>query len=292
VYCGADVREGNELEVNMSALTWRSAGAVDSRQFSRARHQAHNAAQWLARMAHSYMVPKPEHRHTLLRWDTQRLALVTPEFLPKVAMELRLPNLAMQFLEDGRAVPHVLEIGDRTPAEVEAWVLVELLHRRLDRDRFSKSLPYEIPDLITGDAIPYMTETLEGALGELAAWFANAASVLARVGGEYRPGVLDACAVACWPEIFHMAVLLPARADQADTGPMLRAGLSVGNAGEPEPYFYVAPHNPMALSQPTCPDSVLTASAFSSSERPAQSVLEFLRQAIAINRERLANLHS
>jgi hypothetical protein len=276
----------------MSALTWRSAGAFDSRQFSQARHQAHNAAQWLARMAHSYMAPKPEHRHTLLRWDAQRLALVTPEFLPKVTMELRLPNLAMQFLDDGRPVPHVLEIDDRTPAEVEAWVLVELLHRGLDRDRFSKSLPYEIPNLMTGDAIPYTTQTLEGALGALAAWFANAAPVLAHLGGEYRRSGPGACAVSCWPEIFHMAVLLPARADQADCGQMLRAGLSVGNADQAEPCFYVAPHNPKALSKPTCPDSVLTASAFSSSERPAQSVLEFLRQAIAINRERLANLHS
>jgi hypothetical protein len=133
---------------------------------------------------------------------------------------------------------------------------------------------------------------LEAALAELAAWFANAASVLAHVGGEYRRSGLGACAVSCWPEIFHMAVLLPARADQADCGQMLRAGLSVGNADQAEPYFYVAPHNPTALSKPPFPDSVLTASAFSSSERPAQSVLEFLRQAIAINRERLANLHS
>jgi phosphoenolpyruvate carboxykinase (ATP) len=192
----------------------------------------------------------------------------------------------MQFLDDGQPVPHVLEIDDRTPAGVEAWVLVELLHRGLDRDRFSKSLPYEIPNLMTGDAIPYTTQTLEGALGALAAWFANAAPVLAHVGGEYRRSGPGARAVSCWPEIFHMAVLLPARADQADCGQMLRAGLSVGNADQAEPCFYVAPHNPKALSKPACPDSVLTASAFSSSERPAQSVLEFLRQAIAINRER------
>jgi hypothetical protein len=48
---------------------------------------------------------------------------VTQEFLPQLTVELRIPELALQFKEDGRAVPHVIKLDDRTPAEVEAWVL-------------------------------------------------------------------------------------------------------------------------------------------------------------------------
>src|SRR3984893_5342685 len=88
--------------------------------------------------------------------DSQRQALVTQEFLPQLTVELRIPELALQFKEDGRAVPHVIKLDDRTPAEVEAWVLVELLHRGIDYDRFSKSLPYKVPDLMMGDAVRYV----------------------------------------------------------------------------------------------------------------------------------------
>lgn len=270
----------------MSAVAWRPVGAVDARKLSEARHQAHNAAQWLARMAHTYMQLEPGHHHTLLRWDAQRLALVTQEFLPNLTLELRLPNLALQFREGDRPVPHVIEMDDRTPAEVEAWVLVELLHRRLDRDRFSKALPYEIPGLMTGDAVPYVTETLEAALDELAAWFANAFLVLARIADEYLPAEHAAAAVWCWPEVLHMAVLLPTRIGKTRSR-QLRVGLSLGDAEQAGPYFCVTPHDPKALTE-TSPDGILTAAALASSDHPAQSVLEFLRAQIAAHRERAA----
>lgn len=268
----------------MTALTWQAVGIVDPRRLAEARHQSHNAAQWLARIAHSYLKPEPENRHTLLHWDPKRQALVTREFAPRLTLELRLPDLTLQFREADRPAPHVIEMDDRTPAEVEAWVLVELLHRQLDRDRFSKALPCEIPNLMSGDAIPYQTETLEPALAELTAWLANAALVLAHVADEYLPKAPGVSAVRCWPEIFHMAVLLPARTDTAGSKQMLRAGLSLGNADRAEPCFYVAPHAPLAAP----PDSILPTETILSSERPAESVLRFLRKAIAVYRERAA----
>ena len=166
---------------------WRSVGAAHPRRLGEARRQAHSAVQWLSRLAHSYMAPQPDARHTRLRWDPQRLALVTQEFLPALTVELRIPGLALQFKQDDRPVPHVMEVDDRTPAEVEAWVLVELLHRGLDRDRFSKSLPYQMPDLITGDAVGYVAAPLAAELDELAAWFTNAAEILAAIASEAPP---------------------------------------------------------------------------------------------------------
>ena len=176
----------------MSALMWRSVGAAHPRRLGEARRQAHSAVQWLSRLAHSYMAPQPDARHTRLRWDPQRLALVTQEFLPALTVELRIPGLALQFKQDDRPVPHVMEVDDRTPAEVEAWVLVELLHRGLDRDRFSKSLPYQMPDLITGDAVGYVAAPLAAELDELAAWFTNAAEILAAIASEAPPASADA----------------------------------------------------------------------------------------------------
>jgi hypothetical protein len=262
----------------MSTLAWRSVGAVDPHRLGEARRQAHNAAQWLVRLAHSYMAPQPHARHTLLQWDPQRQALVTQEFLPQLTVELRIPELALQFKEDGRAVPHVIKIDGRTPAEVEAWILVELLHRGVDCDRFSKSLPYKLPDLMTGDAVRYFAEPLAAELNELATWFANAASVLAAVEKEQlRAGCTPA--PWCWPSVLHLAILLPI----ALSGPMLRAGFSAGDDGHDQPYFYVALHDAKAGATPR-PDAILTAASLLPERRPGETTLDRVRAAIGAMR--------
>ncbi len=261
----------------MSAVAWRPVGAVDPRRLGQARRQAHNAAQWLVRLAHSYMAPQPGAGHTFLAWDPQRQALVTQEFLPRLTVELRIPELALQFKEGGRAVPHVFKIDDHTPAEVEAWVLVELLHRGVDRDRFSKSLPYEMSDLMTGDAVRYVAEPLAA---ELAAWFANAASVLAAVERELLPAAArNIPAPWCRPEAFHLAVQLPMHPHDASGGPTLYAGFSAGDSGSDQPYFYVASRDETAGASPR-PDSVLTAASLLQERRPGELALDRLRAAI------------
>ena len=270
----------------MSALTWRSVGAADPRRLGEARRQAHSAAQWLARLAHSYMAPQPDARHTLLRWDPQRLALVTQEFLPALTAELRVPGLALQFKQDGRPVPHVMEVDDRTPAEVEAWILVELLHRGLDRDRFSKSLPYQMPDLITGDAVGYVAAPLAAELGELVAWFANAAEILGAIANEAPPAPASPTpAPWCWPQLFHLAILLPLHPRDPSRGPMLRAGFSLGDGGSDQACFYVMPHD-AAATPPSA--SVLPAASFLAERQPAEAALDRLRAAIGALRKTAA----
>ena len=270
----------------MSALVWRSVGAVDPHRLGEAQRQAHNAAQWLVRLAHSYMAPQPHARHTLLQWDSQRQALVTQEFLPRLTVELRIPELALQFKEDDRAVPHVFKIEDRTPAEVEAWVLVELLHRGVDRDRFSKLLPYEMPDLMTGDAVRYVAEPLAAELDELAAWFANAAGVLAAIETQHPP-TLRTPAVWCRPEVFDLAILLPLGPQDTSSAAMLRAGFSPGDGGSDQPYFYVAFHDAKAGAMPR-PDAVLTAASLLREKRPGEVALDHLRAAIGMMRKTAA----
>jgi hypothetical protein len=266
----------------MSALAWRSVGSVDRHRLGEARRQAHNAAQWLVQLACSYMAPQPHAQHTLLRWDSQRQALVTQEFLPQLTVELRIPELALQFKEDGHAVPHVIKIDDRTPAEVEAWVLVELLHRGVDSNRFSKSLPYEVPDLMAGDAVRYVAEPVAAELNELATWFVNAASVLAAVEKEQlRAARRYTPALWCWPGVFHLAILLPMR--DALSGPTLRAGFSAGDNSNDQPYFYVALHDANAGATPR-PDAVLTAASLLQERRPAETALDRVRAAIGAMR--------
>jgi hypothetical protein len=262
----------------MNSLTWKSIGDADAVSLAEARRQAHNAAQWLVRMAHSFMPVAGDNRHTLLRWDAERAAMVTQEFVPNLSLELRLPGLAMQFRERDRPAPHVFEFDDRTPAEAEAWVLVELLHRQLDRDRFSKALPYEFPDLMTGDAVPYVVEPHEVALEELAAWFSNAAMVLRRIAEEHLDATHGAPDVVCWPETFDLGVLLPIERSEPASRRMLRVGASPGSPRTPEPFFYVSPYTEAAARK--APSASLTATQLAASGDPMQRALDWLRTEI------------
>jgi hypothetical protein len=262
----------------VSVAEWRPVGNVEAEKLGEARRQAHNAAQWLARMTHSYMPHADDGGHLLLHWDSQRDTLVTQEFLPDLTLELRLFPFELQFREGGRPAPHVLDLDDRTPAEVEAWVLVELLHRRLDRDRFSKHLPYEIPNLMVGDAVPYVSEGLDAEFAELAGWFSNAASVLTNLVAD-----TDAVAPMCvWPESFHMAAVLPVHAAKSKATKQLRAGFSAGEADGGEPCFYLAPHNANGTVKVA---GALTASQLRSAAEPARHALEYLRKCLTAERD-------
>jgi hypothetical protein len=263
----------------MSALAWLPVGKADPKKLGEARHQVHNAAQWLARAAHSFMQPQPEQAHTWLRWDARRRAFVTQDVLPNLALELKPADLTLQFREGGRPAPHIIELDDRTPAEVEAWVLVELLHRGLDRDRFSKTLPYHMANLMTGDAIPYMRESLEAPLAEQSAWLANADLLLTQVAADRLP---DAIAW-CRPDIFHMMLLSPASSHAS--GAVLRAGLALGDADDAEPYFYVTQNDPGTHAQAGAQTKLTTAALLASAD-PANRAMEFLRQEIDAQRQR------
>lgn len=139
--------------------------------------QTHNAIQWLARMVRSFRNIDGSNE-IVLNWQEKRNAFVTDEFADKLQMELRLPELTLQFIEDGKPVKHELHMEGRSPAQVEAWVLVELLHRGVDRQKFSKDLPYNIPNQMSGDGVEYSPEFREGELKRIVGWFADATSLL------------------------------------------------------------------------------------------------------------------
>ena len=87
----------------MTSIEWRPVGSIDPRKLGEGRHQAHNAVQWLARMARSYIEPMDDDGHTGLDWVAEDDALVTREIAPDLVLELRLPELTMQFKEGRRA---------------------------------------------------------------------------------------------------------------------------------------------------------------------------------------------
>src|SRR5437763_4043592 len=201
----------------------------DLTEFARARSEAINLIQWLARVASSYVASGVPERRVDLEFRAADAAFVTRQFADGVALEMRLPDLHLQFLHNGKAVPHVFDPQERSPAKAEAWILVELLHRGIDRGKFSKELPYTIPGLLTGDAEDYAPQACRNGLIQLTDWFGKAAAVLEAAA---RACSLDKAEVICLPQTLDLVLAPPSAASS------IPLGFSPGDTENPEPYFY------------------------------------------------------
>lgn len=248
--------------------------SADPLRMAAARRQIHNAATWLARIANSFREPAADRGHLMLDWDAERGALTTQRFAGSLAVELRLPQLHLQFLEVGRPVPHALDMEDRTPAAVEAWVLVELLHRGLERDRFSKALPYETALPMTGDSEKFAPAEYAAELALLTAWAQGASRAIAPMAGG--------AGIMCWPEPLQFGAILESGAPASNGGSRLRVAVSLGDERTKEPHFLVVPENHGTV-QSLRPDAVLMASRIRADGLNGDAIRGFLAAAVGVN---------
>ncbi len=273
----------------MTEVSWQTdAPTEQTSKTADARRQAHNALHWLARLAHTYRGPEENNSHVELVWDEPTGTLRTRDLGDGVTLEVRVSDLELQFCENGEPVPHILSFEERTPAHVEAWILVELLHRSLDRDRFSKELPYSANDLMLGDNEEHEVEIYKEELEALNAWLRNAVPVLKALrhdlDGELGVDLAN-CEIVCWPQTFQLGIEIPLL--QGSGADSLRAGLSAGDALRTMPFFFVGTRDE-ATKGDFDASSVLSVQRVASDKLSADDVLNFLKTQIADNRKRLA----
>lgn len=206
------------------AMKWQTRTIGDLSELAQARVEALNIAQWLTRIANSYVAAGTPEQRSRLEFRPHDAAIATGTFANAIVLEMRLPTLELQFLENGKPMPHVFDPEEHSPAEVEAWLLVELLHRGIDREMFSKELPYTVPGLMSGDAEDYSPQLCGPGLIRLTALMRDAATVLkaaAPTGGGQA-------SIACLPQNLNLV-------GPSDSGLF---AFSPGDAESPEPYFY------------------------------------------------------
>jgi hypothetical protein len=243
-------------------LQWPARETVACEELGKARREAINLAQWLARVANSFVATDVEEERLMLRFRAADAAFVTGTFAKNLSLEMRLPTLEMQFLENGRPVPHILDPEEHSPAEVEAWLLVELLHRSIDRSKFLMALPYDVPDLMSGDADNHSPQSCLHGLALLREWFCNAVTVLNAAAGA------ETTRIACQPQNLN----LTCRAGSS----VAELGFSPGDARNPEPFFYVNSRGEDAAASPN-PRAILSASEFLANCDPTEALIGFLR---------------
>jgi hypothetical protein len=250
-----------------SAARWHAIEASDRESFGRALIEARNLVQWLARIANSYVAGNTAEDRVVLEFRAADAAYVTQPFDQDIGLEMRLPSLEMQFLEDGRPAPHVFDPEGHSPAEVEAWLLVELLHRGLDRARFSKALPYSIPDLMSGDADDHAPSACQQGLAQLAGWLRNAAGVLAAADETGKAHVV------CLPQGLELTCVSPREPKRGSELALVPGfGFSPGDERNPEPFFY----RDATVGRGR---TVLTASELARESNPAATAIKFISSA-------------
>jgi len=242
---------------------WQLLRPLDREALAEARREAINLMQWLARIANSYVQADAPEKRLALEFRPSDAAFVTKTFANALSLQLRLPTLELQFRENGKPVPHIFNPEERSPAEVEAWLLVELLHRGVDRAMFSKSLPYAVPGLLTGDAEDHSPQACQPALTQLMTWLQNAAAIL---------GTLPFAGhgIVCWPQTLALSCASNGASAQA------YAGFSPGDGQNPEPHFY---RKQPAQHGSNEAHSILTAAEILASRDPTALAMAFMTSA-------------
>ena len=220
----------------MAGVMWRPLGKFDRGARSAARIQAHFAAQWLARAARAYIPARPNDDHTNLGWD-DRLGGFTTHALPNgTRLALTVADLTLAVVSAAGVVSDALALDGRTERGARGWIGERVVANGLDPSALDAPLPYDMPahPLATGAA--YATRACATALGDLAAWFANADAMLAAIRRQLvEQELLNAPPVRCWPHHFDLDTLVTVA-----PGRTAGVGFSPGDGYYDEPYFYVS----------------------------------------------------
>jgi hypothetical protein len=233
--------------------SWRRLGGVDSRALVEPRLLLHHAAQVVTAVGRSLLPPRSDDGQTAFEWSEEVQALVgevAPGERPWRAA-LRPADLTLLVLDVPPESAEAFLLAGRTLVDAFAWLRERARARGADASRLSRDVPYDVPAHAVAGGAAFPPTPLPG-FAELARCFADADRLLR----AYVAGRPEASAVRCWPHHFDLGALLTLDPAAGGESPTVGFGLSPGDEGIGEPYFYVnlwPRPEPLPLSLPALP---------------------------------------
>lgn len=216
---------------------WRLLGAIDLPRLREARVAAHWAAQVFWAAGNALGERRDDDSHTAFTWDGRRDRFLGGDTPSGIRVGLSPADATVLVLQGKDELLESVPLAGRTLHEA-----LDAVERAVAR-RHAPAPPlaapeYDLPGHAVGGGGPFPPPDAPAAT-ELAAWFHDARQIAEAVHAS-SPG---ASPVRVWPHHFDQATLLALDppGTPAKTARSINVGFSPGDAGIPDPYFYVTP---------------------------------------------------
>lgn len=220
-------------------MSWKTLGAVAPDALVDARLQLHQAAQVVASAGVSFLEPQSDDSHPNMGW-VETLDALVGRCLPgaDAHVGLRPADLTLLLVDRSGESSDELGLDGRTLEDGYAWLAAATLRAGVTRSAGGITrATYEIPSHATGSGAPFSIAS-SAAFAELARWFANGQRALVALASR-TPGASE---VRCWPHHFDLGALaVVATETDGSLAKSIGIGLSPGDDGYAEPYWYVSP---------------------------------------------------
>jgi len=206
-----------------------------------ARNMAHRAVQPPTRAARANIAAVPDASHTNMIWDDARGAFLSNPMTSggdEIVVGLVLSNLTLVVVR-AEATLAVLGLSGVSVEDADVWLDSQLVKLGF-KPATSVIHPYEIPTAVT-DITIYSSDGLQSGLAALAGWFRLTDHVLRAFAANNRDIKPGPSPVRCWPHHFDIATYVALEGGDGESARGIGVGLSPGDEGYEQPYFYVNP---------------------------------------------------
>lgn len=220
-----------------------------------ARVTAHKAVQLLSIVARANLKREPDDSHSNLEWSREKQAFLShslPAQNGPCQIGLSLSPLILVVLCNGEEAS-VLALADRSYSSALEWLDGQLAAHGLVAASTAKipyKLPLEVAEIKTFPSVGAVE------MEPLAAWFSLAVAALEPLVASLKEVSPGPSPIRCWPHHFDIATYVSLARGAAESAPAIGAGLSPGDEGYAQPYFYVNPWpavDPNTLPEPIAP---------------------------------------
>ena len=218
---------------------WHTLGVDDPNALQQAREQCHHAVQLLGIAGRCMLPADPSDASANLGWLDSKGLLASRPFGGEVqySAALSLSELTLYLIDQEYEVVQSFALAGQSFAAAYNWLKSAIDTLGLDTGRFSKELPYALPDFGRDEQTPFALQEVE-VMQELDDYFYNAAGLLDVVTGA----IAVAGDARCWPHHFDLATLITLEAnDNPEKAVTIGFGMSPGDEKFNEPYFYCTP---------------------------------------------------
>ncbi len=219
----------------MGTPHWHLLSPPDAALFE-AHVQLHHALQPAASIGHTFVPAISDQSHSNFEWSDELGALVGKVTADGYRAGLRFHDLTLLLLTADATIHSGFTLAGHSLADAYRWLeqAIPTVSGRAADAPFVTS-PYDLPPHPNADGAAFSDS---GLYAELARWYADAERALQQVAAQYA----GAAPVRCWPHHFDIATLIVLDPDDdPEEARSIGVGMTPGDGGIAEPYWYVTP---------------------------------------------------